>query len=43
MSNFDAYLKKQLKNKEFRKEFIALEPQYNLIKQILKEENKKNH
>ena len=35
MTNFDDYLAKQLEDPEFRKEYEALEPDYEIIKQII--------
>lgn len=37
MTSFDVYLDEQMHNEEFRKEFDALSPQYEIIKQIIKE------
>jgi predicted transcriptional regulator len=42
MSNFDEYIKKQLENPEFFKEYKALEPEYEIIKQILKARSELN-
>lgn len=42
MSNFDEYLKKQLEDPEFYKEYKALEPEYEIIKQILKARSELN-
>ena len=35
MTNFDRHLNNQLKVSEFRKEYEALAPQYEVIKQII--------
>lgn len=37
MTNFDVYLDEQMQDEEFRKEFDSLSPQYEIIKQIIKE------
>ena len=37
MTNFDNYLAKQMKNEDFRQEYNALTPQYEIISQIIKE------
>ena len=42
MTNFDEYLKKQLENTEFYEEYKALEPEYEIIKQILKARSELN-
>lgn len=42
MTNFDKYLKDQLKNKDFKKEFNALTPQYEIIKQVIVERSNQN-
>ena len=42
MSNFDEYFEKQMQDTEFCKEYKALEPQYEIIKQIIKERNEQN-
>jgi hypothetical protein len=42
MSNFDEYLEKQMQDKDFCKEYKALEPQYEIIKQIIKERGEQN-
>jgi len=35
MKNFNAYLEKQLENKDLKKEYDALEPQYQMIKEAI--------
>lgn len=42
MSNFDEYFEKQMKDAEFCEEYKALEPQYEIIKQIIEERNEQN-
>ena len=42
MSSFNEYLKKQLEDPEFYKEYKALEPEYEIIKQILKARSELN-
>lgn len=42
MTNFDKYLKTQLKDKDFKTEFDALEAQYEIIKQIITERSNQN-
>jgi transcriptional regulator with XRE-family HTH domain len=42
MNNFDNYFEKQMQNEEFRKEYDNLEPQYEIIRQIIKERNELN-
>lgn len=42
MNNFEEYLKKQLENNEFCEEYKALEPEYEIIKQILKARSELN-
>lgn len=36
LETFDEYLKEELKNPEFKKEYVALQPEYELISSILK-------
>lgn len=40
--NFNEYLQEQLKNPEFEKEYKALEPEYEIIRQIIKARNELN-
>lgn len=35
MGMFDDFLQEQLRNPEFKKEWDALEPEYNLIRQVI--------
>jgi len=42
MSDFDKYLKKQLEDSEFKKEWEDLEPEYNTIQAII-DARKKSH
>lgn len=42
MTNFDLYLEEQLKDAEFLKEYKALEPEYEIIKQIIKNRTEQN-
>lgn len=35
MTNFDKYLKEQLENPEFKKEYDALEPEYAVIQAMI--------
>lgn len=42
MTNFDLYLEEQLKDAEFLKEYKALEPEYEIIKQIIKSRTEQN-
>lgn len=42
MTNFNLYLEKQLKNPEFSKEYKTLEPEYEVIKQIIKSRIEQN-
>ncbi|GHV18399.1 transcriptional regulator [Clostridia bacterium] len=42
MTNFDKYLAEQLKNPEFAREYKALEPEYEIIKQIIKSRSEQN-
>lgn len=42
MSNFDEYFERQMQDTEFCEEYKALEPQYEIIKQIIKERNQQN-
>lgn len=42
MTNFDLYLEEQLKDTEFLKEYKALEPEYEIIKQIIKSRTEQN-
>lgn len=39
MSNFDNYLKEQLKNPVFAEEYNRLKPEYEIIKQIIRARN----
>jgi len=42
MSNFDNYFEKQMQDKEFITEYEALEPQYEIIKQLIRERSTQN-
>lgn len=42
MTNFDLYLEEQLKNPEFLEEYKVLEPEYEIIKQIIKSRIEQN-
>jgi len=42
MSDLNIFFEKQMKNEEFRKEYNALTPKYELIKEIIKERNAQN-
>lgn len=42
MTNFDKYLENQLKDKNFKAEFDALETQYEIITQIIAERSNQN-
>jgi len=35
-TSFDSYLRKQMEDPDFRKEYEALSPEYDIIKQIIK-------
>lgn len=35
MTNFEKYFKEQMNNPEFRREYEALQPQYEIVKQII--------
>jgi Predicted transcriptional regulator with C-terminal CBS domains len=41
-TNFDEYLKEKLKDPEFKKEFDALEPEYEIIRQLIQARNELN-
>ena len=41
-TNFDEYLKKQLEDPEFKKEYDALEPEYAIIRQLIQARNELN-
>lgn len=36
MTNFEKYMAEQMKDSEFKREFEALQPQYEVIKQIIR-------
>ena len=42
MTNFDKYVNRQMKNPEFLKEYDSLTPQYEVIKQIIRERAAQN-
>lgn len=42
MTNFDLYFEEQLKDPEFSKEYKALEPEYEIITQIIKTQTEQN-
>lgn len=42
MTNFNLYLEEQLKDAEFLKEYKVLEPEYEIIKQIIKSRTEQN-
>lgn len=42
MSDLNNFFEKQMQNEEFRKEYNALAPKYELIKEIIKERNAQN-
>lgn len=42
MTNFDLYFEEQLKNPEFSKEYKVLEPEYEIITQIIKTRTEQN-
>ena len=42
MTNFDRYMNEQMKNPEFRKEYDALAPRYEIIEQIIRERAAQN-
>lgn len=42
MTNFDLYLEEQLEDTEFLKKYKALEPEYEILKQIIKSRIKQN-
>ena len=42
MTNFDKYFNEQMKNPEFRTEYEALSPQYEVIKQIIRARSEQN-
>lgn len=42
MTNFDLYLEEQLEDTEFLKKYKALEPEYEIIKQIIKSRIEQN-
>lgn len=42
MSDLNNFFEKQMQNKEFQKEYNALTPKYELIKEIIKERNAQN-
>ncbi|WP_160686880.1 helix-turn-helix transcriptional regulator [Clostridium sp. C2-6-12] len=42
MSDLSNFFEKQLQNEEFRKEYDALTPKYELIKEIIRERNAQN-
>lgn len=42
MTNFEKYLQEQLKNPEFAREYKALEPEYEIIKQVIKNRTEQN-
>ena len=39
MSDLNNFFEKQMQNEEFRKEYNILAPEYELIKEIIKEQN----
>ena len=42
MKSFRETLKEQLKNKDFKKEFDSLEPEYQVIREMIKAREEKN-
>lgn len=42
MSNFDSYLEKQMGDPAFAKEYKALEPDYEIIRQIIRARTEQN-
>jgi len=42
MSDFNNFFEKQMQNEEFRKEYNALAPKYEIISEIIKERNAQN-
>lgn len=42
MSDLNKYFQKQMKNEEFREEYEALAPKYEIIREIIKERNAQN-
>ena len=42
MSNFDNYFEKQMQDIEFITEYEALEPQYEIIKELIRERSNQN-
>jgi ribosome-binding protein aMBF1 (putative translation factor) len=42
MGSFDKYLEEKLKNPEFKKEYDALEPEYNIMLALLKARKSQN-
>lgn len=42
MSDLNSFFEKQMQNEEFRKEYNALTPKYELIKEIIRERNAQN-
>lgn len=42
MSDLNKYFQKQMQNEEFRKEYNSLEPQYEIVRQLIKERNELN-
>jgi len=42
MSNFDNYLEKQLENPDFVKEYKGLDPDYEIIRQIIRARTEQN-
>lgn len=39
MSDLNKYFQKQMQNEEFRKDYNALEPQYEIVRQLINERN----
>lgn len=42
MKNFRETLKEQLKNNDFKKEYVALEPEYQIIREMIKAREEKH-
>lgn len=40
--DLNKYFQKQMQNEEFRKEYNSLEPQYEIVRQLIKERNELN-